>query len=659
VQLRFGRDDLNAFASVKTHLLDEFRPWADEHYGADDGSLVADADTFLSWRVNYSTGDLSRFTPEDAEEFLLDWAPRKFAVGPDEAPVLCRSVQAMIEFLAVTGRLDGGVATAARVMMHVDDLVDDVAEALGADSNFGIGKSLGRLVLFDADGNELTDLGSLLADGDLDAAELQAALEQRMEAFNSLPFEQRRALTDAAFAAREPEPVELLFTYVSPPVADVDASAARSKLLDLVDRFVEFVAGDNVKLTDAGNISMGGARRLVAALETGDVLDHSLLGRPTTTRSSTELRWLTLIDDVATSSGAVERLRTKLRANDAWRDLPISERAIRMVHGVLEAGPLRARIAHWDDMQYAHRELLDDGVPHWLSQALPEGSLVDYSEIEELAIEVTQSRFDMGRLGAMWPELVASRLSELFEVLELAEVITWHDLVTRPDDYGVSPMIVSGSIWLTPMGRAAMVEPVRQAGYTFATIDDLADADGLTLVNAVASGSLDEDGALAHWRPDSSTLERARLLVDAAVAAAFPVQRLVAFDLLGRLEPLGDVGPVVRELLDTHCSGYAATFLLEHSLATEDEVAAFVDIGPFIDMIHTLVNEPADLFRQAQEMALDDLIEGMWRHDQPETPETPETPEVLEALGRHLTDKQQAKAVRKAVIKHRSWLANR
>jgi hypothetical protein len=33
--------------------------------------------------------------------------------------------------------------------------------------------------------------------------------------------------------------------------------------------------------------------------------------------------------------------------------------------------------------------------------------------------------------------------------------------------------------------------------------------------------------------------------------------------------------------------------------------------------------------------------------------------EVLEALGRHLTDKQQAKAARKAVIKHRSWLANR
>jgi hypothetical protein len=83
VQLRFGPDDLDAFAEVKRQLLDEFRPWAEQHYGADDGSLVADADTFLSWRVNCSTGDLTRFSPGDAEEFLLDWAPRTFAVGPN------------------------------------------------------------------------------------------------------------------------------------------------------------------------------------------------------------------------------------------------------------------------------------------------------------------------------------------------------------------------------------------------------------------------------------------------------------------------------------------------------------------------------------------------------------------------------------------------
>ncbi len=247
-------------------------------------------------------------------------------------------------------------------------------------------------------------------------------------------------------------------------------------------------------------------------------------GRPKKTRSSTELRWLTLIDDVATYSGAVERLRTKLRANEAWGDLPIAERATRMVHGVLEAGPLCARIASWDDTQNAHRELLDDGVPHWLSQALPEGSFARSTRrSKNWRSRSHRSASPWTRLdGRIWPELVASRLAELFEVLEVAGIIAWHDLVTRPDRYGMSPVIVSGSMSLTPLGRAAMVDPVRQAGYAFTTIDDLSDADGLTLVNTVASGSLDEDGALANWRSDSPTIERARLLVDAAVAGDVP-----------------------------------------------------------------------------------------------------------------------------------------
>ena len=75
--MQFGPDDITEFAATKRTLLDEFQPWADEHYGADDGSLVADADTFLSWRFNYSTGDLADLDIADADEFLLDWAPRK------------------------------------------------------------------------------------------------------------------------------------------------------------------------------------------------------------------------------------------------------------------------------------------------------------------------------------------------------------------------------------------------------------------------------------------------------------------------------------------------------------------------------------------------------------------------------------------------------
>lgn len=48
-----------------------------------------------------------------------------------------------------------------------------------------------------------------------------------------------------------------------------------------------------------------------------------------------------------------------------------------------------------------------------------------------------------------------------------------------------------------------------------------------------------------------------------------------------------------------------------------------------------------------------DLVATAWRIDDPAV-----LP-VFEALGRHHLDKSTAKAARKAVLQHRSWLANR
>ncbi len=377
-------------------------------------------------------------------------------------------------------------------------------------------------------------------------------------------------------------------------------------------------------------------------------------GVPTKTRTSTELRWLTLVDDVASSAGAVRRLRTKLAPNPAWAELAFVDRAQMVTDGLLEVGPLRSRVAYWDEIAVAHRDLLDDGIPHWLSTVLTEGSRLDYAEIEELAVAVTAERFK-GAGGGFLMDSVPTRLAELFEVLEFAGLITWHDRLEEPDPYGMSPLIVGGELSLTPLGRFTMVGPVRAAGYTFATLDDLSDADGLTVVNAVVTGSLGEDRALQLWHPDSPTVQRARLLADAAVEAEIAEQRLVAFHLLGMLEPPSDVGPAVRELLDTQCSGHAATFLLDHDLATVDEVGTFIDVGPLVDMLYSIIDEPAELdrsFRQVHAGVIGDLLEDLWRHDQPETIE------LLEALGRHVTDKELAKQARKAALKHRSWLAN-
>ncbi len=127
-------------------------------------------------------------------------------------------------------------------------------------------------------------------------------------------------------------------------------------------------------------------------------------------------------------------------------------------------------------------------------------------------------------------------------------------------------------------------------------------------------------------------------------------------DMLGELEPVGDVEPAVRQMLDSRCAGHATVFLLERGLATPEELGSFLDVGPLVDLLATVLDAPdalSELFARSYAMADDDLLEELWRHDQPETIE------ILDALGKHLPDKQLAKAARKAALKHRSWMANR
>ena len=174
-------------------------------------------------------------------------------------------------------------------------------------------------------------------------------------------------------------------------------------------------------------------------------------------------------------------------------------------------------------------------------------------------------------------------------------------------------------------------------------------AEGLRLVTS------DLDTLLGRWRPDESTSERAAALAAFAMEAELPQQRLQAMALLGMLEPTEDVGPAVRQMLDSPSAGHATMFLLDHGLATLDELGSFIDLTPLVDVLSTALDEPfvlCDLFARAHEHAEGDLLDDLWRHDQPETIE------ILDTLGRHLPDKKLAKACRKAAVRHRSWMAN-
>ena len=63
-------------------------------YGLSDLELAVDAQLAMDWRVNHSHGELDRWEPEDAEEFLVHWCPATVAVD-DEGLVGSRQHQAV------------------------------------------------------------------------------------------------------------------------------------------------------------------------------------------------------------------------------------------------------------------------------------------------------------------------------------------------------------------------------------------------------------------------------------------------------------------------------------------------------------------------------------------------------------------------------------
>ncbi len=664
MRLTFDENDETPYFETRDELLDEMElALRSDRSNADDvADIVASVSMLLDWRWNYSSGQLDDWSIDDIDEFLLDWLPRKYSGRPEEGAEIASSVADFFVHMGGRGRLAGGDDRAAALVTRAYAVADEVVAAMGDPSKFGMAKSLFSTDLSDGVGNPLADIGAMLGSGvDADDPALQALLQERMDAFNALPFEQRTAITGGPMPTIEepPERIRIPVVDIPPSTADIERSAAASRLVTLVDGLVDHVGTKGIAVTQAGNLRLADAERLVKLLDTGDVWDRTLpwSDEPAPVRTSADLPWLTLVFDVAESAEAFVRLKTKVKVDPDWLDSEVAERAGRIVDALLAIGPVSSG-AHW---QIFHdiATLLEDGIAHWLAMALPEGAEIRTEPFVDQAIELVDQYIPTRPvLWASTPgrfeEIVARQVYEVFDVLVFAGVIEWHD---RVEITGVSDRTYQGGGWfcLTPLGRHTMVGHIRTAGYDFSTIADLAIADADDVVNAAMTTDVEPGDLLRRWRPDATTTDRADALVDFAMRADQPLQRLLAMTMLAELGSPADVEPAVRRMLDSGSAGHATLFLLEHGLAQPDEIGAFFDIAPLVDLLSTLLDEPdvlCGLFAETHAASADDLIEDLWRHDQPETIE------ILDTLGKHLPDKKLAKAARKAAIKHRSWIAN-
>jgi hypothetical protein len=646
--LRFdpGGHDHDAFEQTRDALLAEFEEWLGGRQDPDDGETVSDAQIFIDWRYNYSTGVLDEYRDGDITEFLLEWCPRKLVVAADSAFGICRSVGAFIEFLARTGRLAGGAGRAARLITVADELGPQMCVAMSDPANFGMGKAL-----FAGGSGAVPELPASMDD-------LQAVLQARMNAHNALPFEERRALTDRFFEP-EPKKIELPFVHIPAPFAEVESAAAAAPLVRKVEALREYLA-DGKPLTDKGHLKLADGRALIELLDTGDQMDQLIGDRTFKTQSTDTMRGLVFIVDVAKEAGAVRVYRRRLVPVAAWSSRTLVEQSAALYRAVLTAGPLWSRSRRSIPLFDRLDELLDDGIVHWLAAMLAPDSELPFEQIVDWAQSAVDSAItpyltDQGRHE--WIERSVSRgVGRIFDTLAMAGVVEWNEREQATDGWGFSEPH-GGTFALTALGRHVVPDDLPDAGYVLRRVEDLTHADATALIEALTWVPEDHRQELADsWQPDRSPAERAEMLVTAIASVDDSTTRLAGFVALDCLDPLA-VGPLARQLLDSPAAGHAALWLLAHGLADEETVGAFVNVGVLIDVLATTLDDPPELchlFAGMSQPGQAELVLGdMWRHP------APETAAVLDALGAHLPDRQLAKLARKAAIKHRSWMANR
>lgn len=450
------------------------------------------------------------------------------------------------------------------------------------------------------------------------------------------------------------EPYRLPFVHIPPPSTDVTAAAEAAPLLAKIDALRNYVGSDGKSLTDQGHLQLSDGRALVEQLNTGDVLDLELGGRTLQPYSTAGMRRLNFIVDCAVEVGAVNLRQHRIVRGQAWDSLTPVERVRTLFTAIRELKPLRSLGA---DLDWENDELaavLEGGIVHWLVPLLMRDRVgVPFDILREFVQSAAVQELGPDEDGVL-EDQTEEGICLLLEVLADVGVLRWTDRREVRSILGPSCW-TGGTLALTAVGRHILPDHLAGSGYELRRLDRIKEWDAAALIDVMALLDNRFDGELvANWQAHQPAVERVRMLTEAIVAAPTAAHRLAGLAALDEFA-IEVTEPFVRQLLDTPVSGHAALWLISRQRADAETLGSFVDqdIALLVDALAVKVEEPAVLcsfFTGPQPLQ---LIEDMWRHP------APETAIVLEALGRHLPDPALRKAARKALVRHRSWMANR
>ncbi len=649
----FGPDDDKAFQRAQQDLLTRFRGW--RQTTADD---VGEAQVLLDWKWGYDDGDLVTWTTDHLADFLLSWYPRKVMVSSGDAAPIVASVRSFVTFLAEEGLLSRRSSSVRALDQFLSSSVGRFAAALTDTTKFGMGKSLmGGMADLGFDPDNLTP----------------ESISAMMEGFNSLSFEERGrilGMNDGTPPWERPwsSPWEALTAALEMPPAEAMDDAALAEAIDEVPimpqvAVVRAFAATERKLTPKGNLSVVEATALAEQLG----LDQRVLHG----KNSYRKQRVTSADDLAETqfvlrwtkaAGAVKVVRSRLSATASWGKLKRRDAYVRTVTAMLDHGPNQIRHAGNRWSGEALNEVVDEGVGPLLAVLWAVGE-VDFEDMLGVVGEVVDHEISWSTAvpDESKQRRVRWALETLFDITARAGLTRLDGQEIATTEHGFERRS-GGTLSLTPLARATLAPWLTGRGFVVPEIGTMVGEPIVRVFEQIGEWHTERVMAeFAAW----SAAHGAEATIDAVRAVlkpgCDPLWRIAGVDMVSTIDVQSGGPPneaAVGRLLDTAGRAQATNWLVTNgSLDASHDREAMLQAGVELLAVQLEADPDSDneLFVSFITIIdeIGDLIESMWRIREPYVGD------VLAAIGRLHPDAKVAKAARKALIRHRSHLANR
>lgn len=384
----------------------------------------ADVELLASYLVNLRCdyeGRPFRWSPNVVGMLLIDLAPRKLLLDPDDAAALPAVLRAFVRFAG--GRTGLDTVFINEILAAADEAESEFHDRIGDPGAADPAKAM--LAALQARGVNLNDLDAV-----------NATLQELGPMKLPEPTPKRRRKSTAA-------PAEV--------VTAAEQAAVLARFATLVDFY-----RDGRKLTQTGQPTLADARALVELLGTADRFDQTIGDRTFKTKSAAELPELGFTVRWAITAGALRKERGKLRATAAWQKLdgkPL-ERWLKAADALPALGPLAG--FHANARYRDPDELLDELVPEIL-HAL-HGNAMPFDAVLDWICGRAETAYEWLTLYMQDPE--HRRTSFGWDLDRLTRILGWAGIVDRigatvePDRWDAShERLVGGTLHLTPVGR--------------------------------------------------------------------------------------------------------------------------------------------------------------------------------------------------------------